>query len=417
MLKKITPLIEKTINWIEENKEPVKHIILITGALSGLVAGIGVAGIALNSLITMTKTLSVALGVSQAAFVLTAGKIGLIMAAIVAVIAVIIKFKDEITLSSYTLRGWALTIEQAITGLLGMKSAYEDVTRKIEENNLIIENYKNKIRESKDKVDDLSYSQEGLTGSIYDSTEAMGEFGDEAEKVMGLTKDQFDDVINTAKELEGKMKDINKELADLEKNYQKQLLSDREDYEESVAKLVVEAERKRNELTTELHQKQAEGASDEEINRLSMQLAEQQRILETYAQMNMNIENEIDEYRRYMQMNELEQLEFNYRKKEMMRQIEMLTEKANKLQELADTQAQYDAIIGIFGKEKEAFVKKEIEKTKTFKEQLDKQYSILGDWKESVISVYQNMVGKINSLNASVAGGIMMYEVLKGRFK
>ncbi len=28
-----------------------------------------------------------------------------------------------------------------------------------------------------------------------------------------------------------------------------------------------------------------------------------------------------------------------------------------------------------------------------------------------------HMVGKINSLNASVAGGIMMYEVLKGRFK
>ena len=27
------------------------------------------------------------------------------------------------------------------------------------------------------------------------------------------------------------------------------------------------------------------------------------------------------------------------------------------------------------------------------------------------------MVGKINSLNASVAGGIMMYEVLKGRLK
>ena len=25
------------------------------------------------------------------------------------------------------------------------------------------------------------------------------------------------------------------------------------------------------------------------------------------------------------------------------------------------------------------------------------------------------MIGKINSLNASVAGGIMMYEVLKGR--
>ena len=25
------------------------------------------------------------------------------------------------------------------------------------------------------------------------------------------------------------------------------------------------------------------------------------------------------------------------------------------------------------------------------------------------------MVGKINSLNASVAGGIMMYEILKGR--
>lgn len=27
------------------------------------------------------------------------------------------------------------------------------------------------------------------------------------------------------------------------------------------------------------------------------------------------------------------------------------------------------------------------------------------------------MIGKINSLNASVAGGIMMYEVLKGRIK
>ena len=27
------------------------------------------------------------------------------------------------------------------------------------------------------------------------------------------------------------------------------------------------------------------------------------------------------------------------------------------------------------------------------------------------------MIGRINSLNASVAGGIMMYEVLKGRLK
>ncbi len=399
IVNKITPIIEKITEWASQNQELVKNIILVTGALAALVAGIGTAGLLINTLMTSVKAISVVLGITQVALLATVGKITLIIAAITALIVIILKFKDQIMVAILTFKNFMLTLEQGIYKLFGLKDAYAQTTQEIAANNLKIEEYQKKISDSKNKVDNLGKSQADLTKNLGLSTDAMEDFGTKTKMVMGLTEDQFKDVINTAKDLENKIKDINKEITDLEKKYQKELISDREDYEESVAEIVAKAEYERSRLKNEIWQKEQERADASEIEDLRRKLAEQESILLTYAQMNLGIENEIAEQKEYLRMNELQQLEFNYRKKALMREAEMLTEKLNKLQELVDTQNQLTAIIGIFGKEKEAFVKKEIEKTKTFKEQLDAQYDYLKNWKESVLEVYRNMAQQASQIN------------------
>jgi hypothetical protein len=57
LLERIIPIIEKTTEWIKENPELTKWIFIITGAVSGLVAGLGLLGLALIAimpLFTMT---------------------------------------------------------------------------------------------------------------------------------------------------------------------------------------------------------------------------------------------------------------------------------------------------------------------------------------------------------------------------
>lgn len=48
----IQPVIEHVSKWVAENPELTKNIILVTGAIAGLVAIVGVLGMALPSIIT-----------------------------------------------------------------------------------------------------------------------------------------------------------------------------------------------------------------------------------------------------------------------------------------------------------------------------------------------------------------------------
>ena len=76
MLDKLTPLIERFAAWAEQNPELLAKIILIGGAVSALVAGVGLLGLALPAVI--------------AGFTLLLGPVGLVILAVGALSAAVI---------------------------------------------------------------------------------------------------------------------------------------------------------------------------------------------------------------------------------------------------------------------------------------------------------------------------------------
>jgi len=85
LLIAVTPIIEKFSVWAAENPKLLGQIIIVAGALAGLVAVLGIIGLVLPTIITGVQLL--ALG-----FAFLLSPIGLIIAAIVAIVAVVIWF-------------------------------------------------------------------------------------------------------------------------------------------------------------------------------------------------------------------------------------------------------------------------------------------------------------------------------------
>lgn len=81
IVKQLTPVIEKITDWIRENPELTKVIVITTGALAGLVAVIGLLGVALPGII--------------AGFTLLSGPIGVIILALGALTTAVILIKDN----------------------------------------------------------------------------------------------------------------------------------------------------------------------------------------------------------------------------------------------------------------------------------------------------------------------------------
>ena len=68
LAEKLQPIIQRVSEWIKENPELVRHIIIAAAALAGLVAGVGLLGIALPAIITGFKLLLGPLGIALVIF-------------------------------------------------------------------------------------------------------------------------------------------------------------------------------------------------------------------------------------------------------------------------------------------------------------------------------------------------------------
>lgn len=83
LFAKLTPIINKIVDWITNNKELVANILLVGGAVAGIIAVIGTLGLVLPSIIAGVTALGTVL-----AFIIS--PIGLVVVAIAALVAAII---------------------------------------------------------------------------------------------------------------------------------------------------------------------------------------------------------------------------------------------------------------------------------------------------------------------------------------
>jgi len=91
LVKKIEPVIEKIVLWVQENQPLTKNIVLVALAIAGLVAGIGFLGLILPAIIT-------GFGLVGTAIAFLASPIGLLMIAIGALVVYWIRNWDIIKL-------------------------------------------------------------------------------------------------------------------------------------------------------------------------------------------------------------------------------------------------------------------------------------------------------------------------------
>lgn len=105
-LEAVTPIIEKTMTWIEENPQLTNSIVVVVGAIGGLMTVLGPVLIALPSIIA-------ALPAVGAALAALTGPVGLVVAAIIGLIAAGV----AIWKNWDTIKAKAQELGDAITGL------------------------------------------------------------------------------------------------------------------------------------------------------------------------------------------------------------------------------------------------------------------------------------------------------------
>lgn len=144
LIEKITPVVEKVVDWIKENPELTRNMIIVAGAVAGLVAVVGALGLALPGIIT--------------AFTFLSGPIGIVIAALVALGAAVVMIKNN----------WKKALEtiQIITETFVMKieTFFLNLKLKIIE---IVDGIKEKIQPVIDMVSGISSSVSGAVSGVF----------------------------------------------------------------------------------------------------------------------------------------------------------------------------------------------------------------------------------------------------------
>lgn len=110
----VTPMLQKMGEWIRENPTLARNIIIVTGAIFGLLAVVGTIGLVLPAIITGFTALGTVIGFVGTAFTILTGPIGLIIAAIAALIAIVVLVvRNWEEISAFASEVWG-TIKDAV---------------------------------------------------------------------------------------------------------------------------------------------------------------------------------------------------------------------------------------------------------------------------------------------------------------
>lgn len=143
LVKQLTPVIEKVVDWIKENPELTKNIVLVAGAIAGLVSIIGILGLAIPTIIT--------------GFTFLTGPIGAVIVALTALGVAVMLIKDNWKGALETMK----TITETI--LIKIETFFLNLKLKIIE---IIDGIKAKIQPVIDMVSGVANTASNIGSSI-----------------------------------------------------------------------------------------------------------------------------------------------------------------------------------------------------------------------------------------------------------
>lgn len=382
--------------------------------------------ILISKMISFSKQIRVALGIVKAFILALTPWSGVFIAIafwISIVIGELVKFSIEIGSLS---RAWSLTLIELQQRFVNAGIIILDTLRtigshipiigdRLEGVDRAISDLGQTSRELESEFDALV--QQGLEEELEnikkeseEVAEGLDRMGDETNKMSKAMKKAFEDAVKGVKEIRDEIKEAYREMADANKEYGKEVLRTEESFREDVVGLVADASDKMEKLEKEKaeiiekYSKQITEAERrgqfyktrkiketqaKELKDVEAQIKEQEAVLKSYHESELDLEKRVIERREYLKMNEFDRLVADHKKKLLMVQKEHLEDQILRIQRVIELTKEHNTAMAFIGKEKEAAINAEIEKTRTFREQLQAKKDALVSWIDEVKAIYQ----------------------------
>lgn len=218
-----------------------------------------------------------------------------------------------------------------------------------------------------------------------------------AESSTEASEDFFKSLVDSVSEIRDEIRDVYEEINEATTDFQKNVGKENQTYEDKVVGIVADATEEKKSLEKQLKAAKKAG-EEEEVEQLKSKIREQSDILETYKDLELDLDKEVRERRRYLNLNELEQLEEDHNKKLDMMKKEFLEEQVQRLQRLIAVQQEHVHVMSMQTVETQAKINAELEKTRTVREQLALQKQGISNWTGEAVTMYAKFVTDSNRI-------------------
>jgi len=327
VVKKITPIIEKITEWTEKHPEITRYIILLSGALAGLTAAIGVLGIAI---IGLQSQLAILIG----QIALAAGPISLLILALTGVAVVI---NDKLTKSSKDLIKEYDNLSERSGALY---NSFQKLKDPIVADAEAIKDFAEKTEEANKKIADI---QKNITNLIQQGNEDQISYNENKAQIF---IDQEQKVADLQTEITEKTAEIKKAIsdgadADRIAKLQKELADTQQKFIEESAALI-KFKSFSDDIQTAMTEMRRRANNTEFQNKLEQLLKTRIAELQAYADKLIQYQQELADAQK--QKDELMAQEVKYTKDLAAQEEERLNKKREVLKEMQRLEAEINAI-------------------------------------------------------------------------
>ena len=246
-----------------------------------------------------------------------------------------------------------------------------------------------KTEDIRDETRALNAELENEENNASKTTSSIGSLSDS----LSLLGDDSEETEEKIEKLNDKIRALYESTVEVGQNYKKEIKSNESSYIEDIVNTVADAEEEKAKLQSELSTLMAEAPVEEVRSRqeeLRGLMKEQDEIINTYKDSEMNLDEEVVERRRYLNMNELDQMEYDYKKKQELAKTNYLIETATNLLKIQNYKETIDNMLSVDVSYYTEVIENEKTVTEVKREELETQTQDLKTYLDKQKSLYSS---------------------------
>lgn len=252
---------------------------------------------------------------------------------------------------------------------------------------------------------------DGITAILQDTDRPVEEIAKVYSDVTNDITEDLEELEATHKDklgaINSELEDVTKSLEDLRTGFDEDVKDTQTTFIEDAAQVVIEATEKRAELAADLAALQEEGAEatgiadqvttedrqkfEEQEAALKAQIATQDALLQSSADLELNLDAEIAKQKEFANLNEIEQLQFRFEEERLARETAFLEEQTQLLERQTALTLAQETELTAFQEQKEELIAIEASFTEAFIENLSSRENATTATIDKLIAEYKRL--------------------------